>query len=232
MGPCTRTLLHELPGAAGLRPGDPYTLPARSRRIVLWNAHRRVPDGDPLTGFTLAVGAAAFSADGAAVAATDADHGIRVFDLVRRRQVGTPLGLDAGKDFPIDFLPDSQLLTSCTAMGVWDVGLADVAARHRGCRSDPPKGLRALCARNSRHHYRTARRGRACGGGTSRPAARGSFLPGEARDFFSISPDSAAVTAPLYDRSGTGILEDIQRRTTGDPRRWRRRGWVAAGARR
>ncbi len=203
----TGTLLHDLPGATGgWVPGTHTLATAQFDRISLWNADNGVPNGDPLTGFAMAVGANAFSADGTRLAALDADNGIRVFDLASRAQLGVPLGLDTD-DLPIAFLPDDRLLTSgVTAMGLWHVGTSVTPLV-----TELPGGAKAF------GHFvpgtpdviveQIDEEGGLSRWDASSGAARGPVLAGEARDFFGMSSDGASIAAPLFDRSGTGIWD-------------------------
>lgn len=110
------------PGAPGTFVPGGHVIPiSQPDRIDLWDADSGSQVGQPLTGFSNAVGGRV-SSDGRHLAVLDGAHGVRVFDLSTRQPVGPPVGLDTG-EAPVGFLPGGRLAVwGQSGLTVWRPG--------------------------------------------------------------------------------------------------------------
>jgi WD40 repeat protein len=193
-------------GAPGVFGADGVTLPIMSgHRITLYNAVTGHPDKT----FNIPGGGllARLSRDGRRLAVGQSTGDIAVYDVRSGKPVGQPLTLHASAAFPVGFLPDGRLVTSCTQeAGIWTIGRAlppigrSVAAPGD---YDWPTFLpdqREIVTRG-RDHGLLLRHDATSG------AVLGPLLGGRVGPDFAAGPDGRLLVAPAKDGSGTAIWQ-------------------------
>ena len=198
----THAALHQLAGPPGLFLAGTHTLTtAQSEQIMFWDAASGRPDREPITGFNKATTEQSVSVDGRLLAVRDQDRGIRVFDIQSRTQVGAPLGLETG-DIPIGFVADGRLLTSGSGVvGIWRLGVTAPPFTVGLSGYPPGRATIGKVIPGSNDVITVAWCAAVClepllRWDSSTGAAQGPVVNGEARAFFSTSPDGRYLVAP------------------------------------